>query len=467
VSRRRVVAVLAVALVAGVAGILALRPSAAAEQDVAVDVVFDDSRGLLPGQLVMIAGARVGEIADVSLTEDFKARVHLRIDPRFAPFRRDAQCTIKPQGLIAENYVDCTPGTPDAPPLRARGERAPTVPVEQTTQPVSLTDLFEVWNTPTRERVGMLLSTLGIANAGRGEDVNAILRRANPALTLARRTIAQLRAQRDDLARIIDASGPVAAALAERPAELRRLLRHTSRATAEVASERAALGEGVRRLPGLLREARPALASLDAVMASGRPLLDQLESAAPDVNRLSADLPRLAAAARPTLRALGPVLRRGAKTSRRTAPLSRAVQRYAADSLPSARTAGELVPGLEERGVDRNLLAFLYNTALATARYDDNGHLLPSHVGLTECMRYATTPSPACGALTPAPAAQAATRRRSRPARASRPAAPVTPATAVAPAQRAPEAPAAALPSTRAPAPTEPAVEGLLDFLLG
>jgi hypothetical protein len=126
------------------------------------------------------------------------------------------------------------------------------------------------------------------------------------------------------------------------------------------------------------------------------------------------------------------------------------------------------VPGLEERGVDRNLLAFLYNTALATARYDDNGHLLPSHVGLTECMRYATTPSPACGALTPAPASLATTQRRTGLARPSRPAAPATPATAAAPATRAhEEAPAAALPSPGAPAPTEPAVEGLLDFLLG
>ena len=51
------------------------------------------------------------------------------------------------------------------------------MPVERTTQPVSLTDLFEVWNTPTSERATVLFSMLGMATAGRGEDLNAVLRR--------------------------------------------------------------------------------------------------------------------------------------------------------------------------------------------------------------------------------------------------------------------------------------------------
>src|SRR5689334_19899773 len=65
-----------------------------------VDVIFDNSRGLLTGQLVEIAGARVGSIDEVSVTKDFKARISMSIDGRFAPFREDATCTIRPQGLI-------------------------------------------------------------------------------------------------------------------------------------------------------------------------------------------------------------------------------------------------------------------------------------------------------------------------------------------------------------------------------
>jgi len=393
---RGLVAAAAVAACAAVTAIVA--PASPGDSEYSVDVVFDDSRGLIPGQLVQVAGARVGSISDVTVTRDYKARVHLRVDRKFAPFRADARCSIKPQGLIAENYVDCDPGTPAAPELRPRGGQSPTVPVERTTQPVSLTDLFEVWNTPTSQRATVLFSMLGMGTAGRGEDLNAILRRMNPSLALARRTIGTLRRQRDELGATVDATAVVARELARRPEELKRLLRHGARVTTQTATHRAALAETTRRLPGLLRQSTPALQKLDAVMASGQPLLDQLGVAAPDVNRLAADVPRLARVARPTLKRLAPVLRRGAATARRSAPLSKVLNRYTRDSLPAARSAGEMFPTLESRGFDGNLLALFYNAALASARYDQNGHILPAHVGITACSNYATTPTPNCGA---------------------------------------------------------------------
>ena len=48
------------------------------------------------------------------MTPDFKARIEATVDSRFMPFHKDATCTIRPEGLIAENYVDCDPGTPAA-----------------------------------------------------------------------------------------------------------------------------------------------------------------------------------------------------------------------------------------------------------------------------------------------------------------------------------------------------------------
>jgi phospholipid/cholesterol/gamma-HCH transport system substrate-binding protein len=43
------------------------------------DVVFDDSEGIEPGAEVRMAGVRVGTVTDVSLTEDQRARVTLRV----------------------------------------------------------------------------------------------------------------------------------------------------------------------------------------------------------------------------------------------------------------------------------------------------------------------------------------------------------------------------------------------------
>jgi virulence factor Mce-like protein len=406
--------VVALVLVAAAGALVALVAPSQGTAKYRVDVVFDDSRGLVPGQLVQVAGARVGKITDVSLTREFRARVHMEVDEKFAPFREDATCTIKPQGLIAENYVQCDPGTPDAKPLRARGDGAPTVAVERTTQPVSLTDLFEIWNAPTRDRLRVLFNTLGIANAARGEDLNAMLRRFNPTLQQARETIGMLERQRDDLAQMVDATGEAAEGLARRPERLTEVVRRTGRVTARTAQRRGALAEGVRRLPGLLAEATPALRKLDATMDAGRPLFEALTAAAPGLNRVSSDIPRLSEVAKPALRRLGPVLRDGADTARRSAPLIRLVAQTAAASLPSAKTAGVLFPTLEERGFARDFIAFNYNGAMAAARYDETSHILPAHVLPSICSQYATVPEPACGATRSAPEQRSEPRRKKR-----------------------------------------------------
>ena len=53
------------------------------------------------------------------MTKQNLAAVTLSISNRdFVPWYANATCTIRPQSLIAERYVDCTPGTSDQRPLR-------------------------------------------------------------------------------------------------------------------------------------------------------------------------------------------------------------------------------------------------------------------------------------------------------------------------------------------------------------
>jgi phospholipid/cholesterol/gamma-HCH transport system substrate-binding protein len=406
--RRRLLVLVTVA--AAVAGGILLLATGRSGQDAGryrVDVVFDNARGLIPGQLVEVAGGRVGKIEDVSVTDDFKARIGMSVDGRFAPFRRDARCTIRPQGLIAENYVQCNPGSPDAPELRGRDGEAPTVPVGRTSQPVNLTDLFEIWNVPTRDRLAVLVSELGISTAGRGEDLSAIVRRANPALQRAQRVIALLSDQRTDLRSALDASDRALARLAPRAGSLRRLVRRSAAVLTRTGRHAGDVAAAVQRLPRLLTSARPALQRLGAVARAGTPLLAEVHRSAPAVLRLTQDGPRLARAARPTLARVAPVLRRGAKVVRRALPLSRALRVYSHQSLPSAKLAGRLLPDLDAHGFPDSLMRFVFYATLATARFDDVSHILPAHIDLTECANYATTPVAGCSANYTSPSATA------------------------------------------------------------
>src|SRR3954454_11786026 len=132
--RRVAAAVAALVGVLAVAAAIVGAPARSADT-YRVDAIFDTAKGVIPGQLVKIAGARVGTVADVRLTPDYKARVVMTVPRRFV-FRRDASCNIQPEGLISENFVQCDPGRGSAPVLRAQHGHPPTVPVQHTAVPV-------------------------------------------------------------------------------------------------------------------------------------------------------------------------------------------------------------------------------------------------------------------------------------------------------------------------------------------
>ncbi len=253
---RRLALILALLVAGGTAAILVVGAPAQGSSSARFDVIFDDARGLIGGQLVKVAGARAGTIQNVVVTPNFKARVEATVDSRFMPFHQDATCTIRPEGLIAENYVDCDPGTANSPALKASGGHPPTVPVNRTTEPVSLLDLFNMFNLPTRERFQAIVNELGVGTAGRGDDFNDILRRANPTLTVARQVISILDRQKDQLQTIVDATNTIAREGATHTANLQRFLDQSASLSSLTAAHSSPLAQAIARLPGLLAAAQ-------------------------------------------------------------------------------------------------------------------------------------------------------------------------------------------------------------------
>ena len=75
--------------------------------------IFDDAGNIIPGEDVKIDGVKVGNVGSVTPTPQAKAAVVLEISRTgFKDFRADASCTIRPQALIGEKYVDCLPTQP-------------------------------------------------------------------------------------------------------------------------------------------------------------------------------------------------------------------------------------------------------------------------------------------------------------------------------------------------------------------
>ncbi|WP_320668724.1 MlaD family protein [Patulibacter defluvii] len=390
---RRAGLLLAALLVAAVAALLLLRGGGEGEGDYRFDAIFDTAKGIVPGQLLKVGGVRAGRVEAVHLTPGHHARMSFSLDRRYAPLRQGARCRILPEGFISESFVDCDPGPRGQPPLRASGDAPPTVALERTQIPVALQDVVDLFAVPTADRIRVLLSELGLATAGRGRDLNAILRRANPALTDARSLLAVLDGQRTRLADAVAASDAVLARLAGSDRAIRRLVDRGAAATAVTAGRERALGEGVRRLPAMLAEADGGLDALDRTAVRLTPLVRDLRASAPSLRRLTTVLPRFARTGTPALRDLQRLARRGRPQLAALRPLARDVERLVGRlGAPLDRARRLLVDTRDRGGIDETL-RLLYSLSTVTALRDDVSHIVSIFAGVySQCLLNRSAP---------------------------------------------------------------------------
>src|SRR5215213_8201302 len=183
-----------------------------------VRVIFDNAFSIIEGEDVRVSGVNVGKIEKLEVTRDNKAAAVLNIvDANFQDFRQDAQCTIRPQSLIGEKYVECTLTEPrqnggDAPPKLGKvpdgedGAGQYLLPVDRTSKPVDTDLINNVMRLPQRQRLAVIINELGGALAGRADDLDETIRRANPALQATNEVLRILAEQNQVLARLADDS---------------------------------------------------------------------------------------------------------------------------------------------------------------------------------------------------------------------------------------------------------------------
>ena len=360
-----------------------------------VRAIFDNASTLVTGEDVKIAGAPVGVVSDMDVTADKKAAVTLRIDDEgFVPFKEDASCIIRLQGLIGERFVECEPGSAASPRLarieEGDGEGERLLPVENTSSPVDLDLLNDVLRLPYRERFGILLNELGTGLAGRGEDLNEVIHRANPALRETDQVLQILARQNRGLARLASNSDRVLEPLArerERFAHWIVAANETGEATAE---RRTDIARGFDRLPPFLRELRLLMADLEGFTDQGTPLLDDLGAAAPDLGRLIRGQGTLADASRESFPSLGDALERGRPALIRARPLVQDLGRLGNQLAPVSGDLDKLTASLQKTGAIERLNDFLYYVALTTNGFDSVGHYLRAGLVTNTCTEYAT-----------------------------------------------------------------------------
>ncbi len=97
-----------------------------------ITVIFDSAAGLVPDAKVLYAGVRAGGVESVEWfkpegSDQLMVKVIIWLDETVV-VREDSVIAIRMKGLMADKYVDITPGTPDSPVVppgsTVQGERS-------------------------------------------------------------------------------------------------------------------------------------------------------------------------------------------------------------------------------------------------------------------------------------------------------------------------------------------------------
>ncbi len=399
-----------VSVVAFAAVVLLATAAGGSSGGYAVHAIFDDAANIIPGEDVKIDGVKVGTVGSVVPTPGAQAAVTLDIaNPGFQDFRADASCTIKPQALIGEKYVDCLPtqaravGTPEPPPLQTiphgrEGAGARLLSVEHTSSPVDVDQLQDITRRSESERLTIIINELGAGLAGRGRDLNAVIRRADPALREASKVLAILASENKVLAKLAVDSDQALAPLARDRARVADFITQSNKVARTTAEHRGALAQNFALLPGFLRQFGPALKRLEQLADQTTPALTDLGIAAPGINRTFTNLGPFSTSSTKFFQSLGKTAQISGPALAGSQPLLTRLQSLGSSAKPFAGNLASLLSSVRDTGGIERIMDFIFLGANSTNGYDALGHFLRASVVGKNCIGYSVTPTPGCSA---------------------------------------------------------------------
>ena len=416
--------ILAAAVVAAIVVVVLLASGGGDSGGYRVRAVFDNGGFMVSGEQVRVAGANVGTIESVSVSmpgetvayehgkpvdKPGKAIIVMDItDPGFQDFRHDASCLIRPQSLIGEKFVDCRPTLPRAPgsepppPLKKipegeAGEGEYLLPLGSNGTSVDPDLINDINTLPYAQRFRLLLNELGAGFAGRGEDIEELVKRANPVLRDVDRFFGILSAQRKQLTQLASDSEEILGPLSRERAHFAGFLENAG-AAAEASSERGdELEEALQKFPTFLREFRQTMVSLKSFSDAGAPLFEDFGTAAPSLTDATRTLTPFSESLTVALKSLGNAGEASGPYFAEADPVVRKAAELAKSGVEPTGQLASLFVNLEQTGGWDGLTELIYNTTATINGFDQHGHFGRTRVKLSNCLEYEPIPTGASG----------------------------------------------------------------------
>jgi phospholipid/cholesterol/gamma-HCH transport system substrate-binding protein len=306
-----------------------------------VNAQFKDAANIPISTEVRIAGRNAGQVNEMKL-RDGVATLRLQLRPGNVALRSDARARLALKSVLGGKYVDLDPGR--------RGPELPdgaTLPTSRTSTAVDLLDVVQALDAPHRQDLQATLQGLGRGLAGRGEDINQLLRAAAPMADDLRDVSEAVLARGGAAARLVPSLESAASAFDPVRDDLARGLAPEARVLGVIGRRRQEVQRTLDVAPSTLADLR---SGLDAAT----PLLSEVEGLARATVRFTRPAPAalrdtaaLLDEAQPALRATGPLLR---TLDRAVPPTLRMLLRVDPVTRPATRALSESLPPLVELG---------------------------------------------------------------------------------------------------------------------
>jgi phospholipid/cholesterol/gamma-HCH transport system substrate-binding protein len=405
-----------VVVVAAVVVAIILIAGGGSSEGYVVRAIFDNGSFMVSGEQVRIAGANVGTIKSVSVSlpgeptaegengelksVPGKAIIELEIENSgFQDFRQDASCEIRPQSLIGEKYVDCRPTLPRAPgekppppltkiPAGEPGAGQYLLPLGSNATSVDPDLINDIQSLPYAQRFRLIFNELGAGLAGRGGDLEAAIKKANPTLRDVDKIFGELTEQKDQLAQLAVESQEILEPLTQEKAHVVGFIAHSGEAAEASAEEGPQLEEALQKFPRFLTEFRSTMNNLKEFSDAGAPLLEELGVAAPSLTDATKTLTPFSEATTVALKSLGTAGEESGPVFAQTLPVVTAAGKLAKSGVISTTELAALFTSLQNTHGWQRLTELIYNTAAATNGFDKYGHYGRALVTLTNCLNY-------------------------------------------------------------------------------
>ena len=272
-----------------------------------VNIPFNEATQLAQQSDVRISGVSVGKVQDIVLAPNGKqALAKVAIDDKYAPIPKGTRAILRTKTLLAETYIELTPGNRNG-PILADGA---TLPEANIAESVQLDEIFRTFNPQTRAAFQSWQQEASAAIAGRGADLSYAFAQLEPAFTQFDRIFRVLDSQRLAVNRLFRNGATSLEALRGRQGELAGLIRNSNTVFTTTAARDRDIEALFRAFPTFQDESRLTLNRLKTFAVDADPVMKQLVPVAEQLSPTLVALSKLAPQAKGFFEGLEPVIAR-------------------------------------------------------------------------------------------------------------------------------------------------------------